>query len=53
MTRGRGIIRIFRQKLPFWHSLIVWGVKMLVLGPQRVTLKTASNLKGFYVVFPL
>jgi len=51
MTRGRGIIGIFQQNWSFWHSLVVWRVRVLALIIPGTTLKTVGSLRGFYVVF--
>jgi hypothetical protein len=52
MTRGTGIIEIFRQKGSFWHSLVVWGVIVLHLVLQGTTLKTTGSLEGFFIINP-
>jgi hypothetical protein len=53
MTHGKGIIGIFWQNRPFWHYLVVWGARVLVLVVQYATLKTTGSLEGFYVIFLL
>jgi hypothetical protein len=48
MTRGKGIIGIFRQNGHFWHSLVVWGIILVHLVVQGTTLKTIGSLRFFF-----
>jgi hypothetical protein len=44
MTRGKGIIGIFRQNESFWYSLEVCGSQVMHLVVHGGTLKTAGSL---------
>jgi len=46
MTRGRGIMKIFRQKWHFSNVLVVWGAKVQALLVWWAIQKNGDSLKG-------